>query len=69
MVIIVRKLDLQLTLQSVPISSKVVGSNPENGEMYSMQHYMLKFDIDLRQVGDFRRVLGFPTPVNLTGTI
>jgi hypothetical protein len=69
MVIIVRKLDLQLTIQSVPISSKVVGSNPGNGEMYSIQHYMIKFDSDLRQVGDFLRVLRFPTPVNLTDTI
>ena len=69
MVIIVRKLDLQLTIQSVPISSKVVGSNPGNGEMYSIQHYMIKFDSDLRQVGDFLRVFRFPTPVNLTDTI
>ena len=69
MVIIVRKLDLQLTIQSVPITSKVVSSNPVHGEMYSIQHYMIKFDSDLRQIGDFLRVLRFPTPVNLTDTI
>ena len=69
MVIIVRNLDLQLTIQSVPITSKVVSSNPVHGEMYSIQHYMIKFDSDLRQIGDFLRVLRFPTPVNLTDTI
>jgi hypothetical protein len=37
--------------------------------VYSMQHYMIKFDSDLRQIGDFLRVLRFPTPVNLTDTI
>jgi hypothetical protein len=26
---------------------------PVHGEMYSIQHYMIKFDSDLRQVGGF----------------
>jgi hypothetical protein len=39
MVVIVWKLDLQLTVQSVPITTKVVISNPALGKVYSIQHY------------------------------
>ena len=39
--------------QSVPIIAKVVGSNPAHGEVYSMQHYVIKLVSDLRQVGGF----------------
>ena len=28
-------------------------SNPTHGWVYSMQYYVIKFDSDLRQVGDF----------------
>ena len=35
--------DLQLPMQSVPITTKVVSSNPAHGEMYSVQHYVIKF--------------------------
>jgi hypothetical protein len=37
MVVIVWKLDLHLPVQSVPITIKVVSSNPAHGEMYSIQ--------------------------------
>jgi hypothetical protein len=37
----------------VPIIAKVVGSNPAHGEVYSMQHYVIKLVSDLRQVGGF----------------
>jgi hypothetical protein len=30
-----------------------VSSNPANGEVYSMQHYVIKLVSDLRQVGGF----------------
>jgi len=30
-----------------------------------MQHYVIKFVGDLRQVGDFLRVLRFPSPIKL----
>ena len=50
MTVIVWKLDLQLPVQSVP---KVVSSNPVHGEVYSIQHYVIKFVSDLRQVGGF----------------
>jgi hypothetical protein len=53
-------LDLQLYMQSVPITTKVVSLNPTNDEVYSIQHYVIKFVSDLRQVGGFLRVLRFP---------
>jgi len=34
-----------------------------------VQHYVIKFDSDLRQVGGFLLVLGFPLPIKLTATI
>ena len=34
-----------------------------------VQHYVIKFVSDLRQVGGFFRVLRFPPPINLTATI
>jgi hypothetical protein len=43
----------QLPLQSVPITSKVVSSNPFNGQVYSIQHYVIEIVSDLRQVGGF----------------
>jgi hypothetical protein len=35
-------------VQSVPITTKVVSSNPVYGEVYSIQHYVIKFVSDLR---------------------
>jgi hypothetical protein len=49
-------------MQSVPITTKVVGSNPAHVEVYSIQHYVIKFVSDLRQVGGFLRILRFPPP-------
>ena len=43
-------LDLQLPVQLVPIATKVVCLNPVYGEVYSVQHYVIKFVSDLRQV-------------------
>jgi len=34
-----------------------------------VQHYVMKFVMDLRQVGGFLRVLRFPPPIKLTATI
>ena len=39
------------------ITTKVVSSNPSDGEVYSIQHYVIKFVSDLRQLGVFLRVL------------
>ena len=56
-------------VQSVPITTKVVSSNPVHGEVYSIQHYVMKFVSYLRQVCGFLRVLRFPPPILLTAMI
>ena len=48
--------------QSVPITTNVMSSNPVHGEVYSIQHYVIKFVSDFRQVGSFLRVPRFPPP-------
>ena len=53
MVVIVGHLVLQLPVQSMPINTKVVSSNPAHSEVYSIQHYVIKFVSDLRQVSGF----------------
>ena len=42
LVVIVLLLDLQLPVQLVSIITKVVSLNPVHGEVYSMQHCMIK---------------------------
>ncbi len=56
-------------VQSVHITTTVVSSNTVHGEVYSIQHYVIKFVSDLRQVGGFLRILRFPPPIKLTATI
>ena len=51
MVLIIWYLDLQLPVQSLPFTTKVVSLNSVNGEVYWIQHYVIKFVSDLRQVG------------------
>ena len=43
-------------MQSMLRTTNVVSSNPVHGEVYSVQHYVIKFVSDLRQVGGFLRV-------------
>jgi hypothetical protein len=62
-------MDLQLPVQSVQITTKFVSSNPAHGEVCSIQHYVIKFVSDLRQVGDFLRVPRLPPPIKLAATI
>ena len=62
MIVIVWLLDLQLPVLSVPITTKVVSSIPVHGEVHSIQHYVINFVSDLRQVGGFFRVPRFPPP-------
>ena len=46
----------------MPITTKVVSLNLSHGEMYSIQHYVIKFVSDLGQAGGF-----YPgTPVSPT---
>jgi hypothetical protein len=58
-----------LFVQSMPITTKVLSSNPAHGKMYSIQHYVIKFVGDLRKVGGFLWVLQFPPPIKLTAMI
>ena len=55
-------MDLQLPMQSVPITTKVVSSNPAHGEMYSIQHYVVTFVSGLRKDVDFHQVLRLHPP-------
>jgi hypothetical protein len=48
---------------------EVVSLNSVHGEVYSIQHYVIKFVSDLRQVGGFLMVLRFPPPIKLTTMI
>ena len=68
MVVIVWLLDLQLPMQSVPITINVVNSNFAHAEVYSIKHYVIKFVSDLREVGGFLGLLPFPPPIKLTAT-
>jgi hypothetical protein len=50
-------------------TTNVVSSNSGHDEVHSMQHYVIKFVSDLRQVCGFLRVLWFPPPIKLDATI
>ena len=47
MVMIWWLLDLQLPVQSVPITTNVVSSNPAHGEVYSIQRYVIELNLAL----------------------
>ena len=48
-VMIIWQLDLQLPMPSVPIATNIVSSNLVHGEVYLIQHFVIKFVSDLRQ--------------------
>jgi hypothetical protein len=61
---------LQFPSLSVPITTSVASSNPNLGEVYSIQQYVIQFVSDmLRHVVNFPRVLRFPPPIKLTAMI
>ena len=62
MFVIVWLLNLQLPMQSMPIPTNVVSWNPVHGEVYSIQHYVIMFVSELRQVSGFSP----DTPVSST---
>ena len=68
-VVILWQLGLQLPVQLAPNTTKVVSSSLVHGEVRSIQHYVIKFVIHLRQVSGFLWVLWFPPPIKLTATI
>ena len=53
-IVVVWQLDLQLPLESMPITTNVASS---------IQHYVIKFVSDLRQVCGFLLLLRFPPPI------
>ena len=55
-------------MRSVSITSKVASWNPADGEVYSIQHYVIGLVSDLRQVCRFLQVLQFPLQIKLTAT-
>ena len=56
--------NLQLSVESVSITTKVVSLNPVHGEVYSIQHYVITFVSDLRQVGGFLHQYNWPPRYN-----
>ena len=52
-------MDLQLPMQSVPITTQW-GGGVDSLSGRGVQHYVIKFVSDLRQVGGFLRVLRIP---------
>ena len=59
-------MDLQLPIQSVPITTNF---EPCSWRGVLNKHYVIKFVSDLWQVCGFHRVLPFPPPTKLTATI
>ena len=59
-------MDLYLPKKSVPITTNIVSSNPAHGKVYLIQHYVIQFVSDLRQVCGFLWALRFPPPMKLT---
>jgi hypothetical protein len=53
-------------LQSVPFTTKVVSSNPAHGEVYLIQHYVIKLVSNLWQVNSFLQVFQLPSPMKTT---
>jgi len=56
-------------MQSVPITTNVLSSNPAQAWYTQIQHYVIEFVSDLRQVYGFLWVLWFPPPIKLTASI
>ena len=50
------------------ITSKIASWNSADGEVYSIQHHVIKFVSDLQEVCRFLQVLQFPLQIKLTAT-
>ena len=62
MIVWLSDLQLELPVQSVPITTKVVGSNPAHGRVYTIQHYVINF------VSDVWQACGFLCPCTLVSS-
>jgi hypothetical protein len=60
---------VELSMQLALITTNVESSDRAHGEVYSIQHYVIKFVSDLRQFGGFLCVLRFSRRIILTSTI
>ena len=60
---------IYLCNQCISIITNILSSNSAHGEVCSLELYVIKFVSDLRHVGDFHRVLIFPSSIKLTDTI
>ena len=58
-------LNLQLPVQSEPLTTNLVSSNPTQ----TIQLFVIKFVCDLRKVRGFLQVLRFPPTIKLTAMI
>ena len=47
---------MPIDYMSVPITDKVMSSNPVHGEVYSIPYYVIKFICDLRQIVGFLQI-------------
>ena len=52
-----------------PSTTNVVLSHPVHGEVHSIQHKVIKFVSDMRQVGSFSGYIRFPQPIKLIATV
>ena len=55
-----------LDLQSLPIPTKIVSLNPSHSEVYSIQHYVIKFVSDNIAVGLWFSPGTVTTPISST---
>jgi hypothetical protein len=53
----------------MPITTKVVSWNPVHGEVHSIQHYVIMFVSDLRQVSGFLQVLTTTIQLNIVESV
>jgi hypothetical protein len=60
---------LQLLMQSVPMTTNIVSSNPAHADVYPIQHYVIKFASDKRQVDGFLCVHRFLPPIKLSAML
>ena len=61
------ELDKQLPMQSVPITTNILSSNPAHDELHKIQPYMITFASDLQQVCSFHRIFRFPPTIKKMG--
>ena len=69
MVVLQLCVHIHVPMQSASITTNVVSLNATHGEVYSIQHCVIKFVSDLWQVDGFLWVLWFPPPIKLTATV